>query len=448
MKGDGILETFVLFFCAAAAILAAIVFFGIFDKDKDKFVITEFSDISGVEKNFDLCKTKNKSCSAVYIGLSYESLDINADSGKFLEIRLLAEKKIKEFCGITGGMWARVDRSNYVIASAADSEKLQDFCADFSGGFEKFSNLLSLNIGCYISTAEDENFKTATGFAKKITRYIKKTDEKFKICKKSDLKKILESESIEKNIESFIDNDAFYQVLQPLTDAQNGEIIGFEVLTRLDVKKADNILPAKFLSVIKESGLSEKFDLYTFKKCCKLLCDENKDNLFAACNFSKETLTKEGIAEKISDIAKETGARIENIIIEIEDEQTENRIDVLTKNISALKKEGFKICVDNFGKGNTAFGELSLILPDIISIDKSVLYGAQNEQGKAIFKNTVRLAKEMNAKVLCVGVENENQVIAAKNAGCDILQGFYYHKAIGIEEFDKLLEAIPGNKNI
>ena len=77
-----------------------------------------------------------------------------------------------------------------------------------------------------------------------------------------------------------------------------------------------------------------------------------------------------------------------------------------------------------------------------------MLYGAQNEQGKTIFKNTVRLAKEMNAKVLCVGVENENQVIAAKNAGCDILQGFYYHKAIGIEEFDKLLEAIPGNKNI
>ena len=437
-----------MLFCVAAAIGSAIVFFGIFGKDKEKFGITEFSDIAGVEKNFDLCKNKNKSCSAVYIGLSYESLDINADSDKFLKIRLLAEKKTKEFCGITDGMWARVDRSNYVIASAADSEKLQDFCTDFLGEFEKFSNLMSLNIGCYISTVEDESFETAAGFAKKITRYIKKADEKFKICKKSDLKKILESESIEKNIESFIDNDVFYQVLQPLTDAQNGKIIGFEVLTRLDVKKADNILPSKFLSVIKESGLSEKFDLYTFKKCCKLLCDENRNNLLAACNFSKETLTKEGIAEKISDIVKETGARTENIIIEIEDEQTENGIDVLTKNISALKKEGFKICVDNFGKGNMAFGELSLILPDIISIDKSVLYGAQNEQGKAVFKNTVRLAKEMNAKVLCVGVENENQVIAAKNAGCDILQGFYYHKAIGIEEFDKLLEAIPGNKNI
>ena len=89
------METFVMLFCAAAAIGSAIVFFGIFGKDKEKFGITEFSDIAGVEKNFDLCKNKNKSCSAVYIGLSYESLDINADSDKFLEIRLLADKKIK-----------------------------------------------------------------------------------------------------------------------------------------------------------------------------------------------------------------------------------------------------------------------------------------------------------------------------------------------------------------
>ena len=91
------METVIILFGVAAAIVIAIVFFGIFGKEhRNEFNMTEITNISGAEKRFNSLIYEKESCAAIYISIFYESLYINADSEKKLKIRSLAERKIKE----------------------------------------------------------------------------------------------------------------------------------------------------------------------------------------------------------------------------------------------------------------------------------------------------------------------------------------------------------------
>ena len=47
----------------------------------------------------------------------------------------------------------------------------------------------------------------------------------------------------------------------------------------------------------------------------------------------------------------------------------------------------------------------------------------------------------MDLKVVAEGAEEERQVELLKNAGCDIVQGWYFSKPLPPEEFEKLIEA-------
>ena len=436
------METAIILLGGLVAVAAAVVFFGVFENEKrNEFNMTEISSISRAESVFDRLVSKDGTCTAIYIGMFYQSLYINADSGKFIKTRLSAEKKIKEFCGIFGGASARVDGNNYIIVSGAQRDDTAVFCEKFSEFAKNGSNAADISIGAYIAKDEICDFQTVAGYAKKAARFAKNSGAGYKICEGRELDEVIDNENIEKNIEAFIDNDSFYQVFQPYYDAKTDKILGCEVLSRLDLDRTDGILPCEFLQVIKkDKKLCVKFDLYTFKRCCEWLVKNADRNLSVACNFSRQTLLSENSASDIIAIAQRTGADFKRIIIEIEDGHSNGGFEILCGNVLLLKKSGFKICLDGFGRGNTALGELSELLPDIIGIDKSVLRGVKNSRREAVFSGAVRLAKEMNALVLAECIENEIQAEPAKKAGCEILQGYYFCKPVNTDELDKLLK--------
>ena len=83
---------------------------------------------------------------------------------------------------------------------------------------------------------------------------------------------------------------------------------------------------------------------------------------------------------------------------------------------------------------------MAKLSPNVIKIDKSIVDNIETEQGRVVFDNIVRLAKEMNATVLCEGIETASQSEAARAAGCDIMQGYYFFRPMPENEFDLLLK--------
>ena len=57
-----------------------------------------------------------------------------------------------------------------------------------------------------------------------------------------------------------------------------------------------------------------------------------------------------------------------------------------------------------------------------------------------IFNNFVKTAKDLGLTVVCEGIETEEQERIAADAGCDMLQGFYYYRPMSASALEELLE--------
>ena len=114
-------------------------------------------------------------------------------------------------------------------------------------------------------------------------------------------------------------------------------------------------------------------------------------------------------------------------------------------NLSTLKEKGISILLDDFGSGYTTFVDLQNLDISIIKIDKSITQNAVTETGFKILKNIIQTSKDIGFKTLCEGIETKEQEDVVIEAGCDLLQGFYYYKPMSVANLEKILETSGGN---
>ena len=60
-------------------------------------------------------------------------------------------------------------------------------------------------------------------------------------------------------------------------------------------------------------------------------------------------------------------------------------------------------------------------------------------KGKELFAGIVALAHSLNIKVVCEGVETEEQNALVSASNCDFIQGWYYTKALPSEECEAFI---------
>ena len=78
---------------------------------------------------------------------------------------------------------------------------------------------------------------------------------------------------------------------------------------------------------------------------------------------------------------------------------------------------------------------------DILKLDMQFVKNIhKNPKDMRLVELMMDIAKFLGVKVVAEGVEHEEQYELLKNAGCDIIQGFYFSKPIPPEEFEKFIE--------
>lgn len=433
------MDSSIIFICAFVAFLLALAFFGIFGKGKTDSTHC-LLNVAGIEKEYRKHMTDSGKCAVVYIRFFYESLTAKPGNDAFFEGLSFAEKTVLEIAESLNTPVAKVDGSNFLLCTDLDKSSAESVCSRFTAACDS-SKIAGVSLGVYLTEDRACSFERAAGYAKKAARFAKSKNIGYQICTADSIGRIIENETIESNIESFIDENHFYQLFQPVVDAKSKKIVGCEALARLAGKDESFVLPNRFLDAVKKENLNQKFDLYIFRKCCEWQAGLSDRSKIVACNFSRITFATPNMANELIAIAADMHVPPENITLEITDALEGVDFGVMKENADILKQAGFKICLDDFGKGHIALKELSELMPDVIGIDKNLLYASDTEQGRAMFESAVHMAKEMKAKVLCVGIETSEQAEVAERAGCDLLQGYFFFKPMPAEELRAILKS-------
>ena len=236
-----------------------------------------------------------------------------------------------------------------------------------------------------------------------------------------------------KKIKTGFENNEFQMYLQFIVDGKKDAISSAETLSRWESSSGEVIFPGAYIGVMEKSGLIVKFDYYMFEKACQKLSAWNETEFGAisiSCNITRGTISEEDFVAKLKDITDRYAFEKAKLIIEITEDSIEKNLDIAIKNILRARELGFSIALDEIGSGYTSLVNLCEYPLDIVKIDREILLKANGERGKKLFYGIISLAHYLNLKVVCEGVETEEQNAFVFESDCDFIQGWYYSKGL------------------
>lgn len=127
-------------------------------------------------------------------------------------------------------------------------------------------------------------------------------------------------------------------------------------------------------------------------------------------------------------LLRHCGLQPRQIVLEI----LESRVDDLARlqeALDAYRSRGFRVAIDDFGCQNSNFDRLWRLTPDIVKLDRElILHASDNSRARRILPKIIEIIHDLGAQVVCEGIETALQHALARDAGADLLQGYYYAK--------------------
>ena len=242
--------------------------------------------------------------------------------------------------------------------------------------------------------------------------------------------------------ENSLKENRFIVVFQPKYDACSEKIAGAEALVRWQQEDGSLTSPSEFIPVLEHTGLIPKLDFYVFEEVCKTMSrffSMNIEVVPISVNFSRINLYNPGFCNKIKQIAEQYGIPFKSLEIELTESAFFENEKILTDIAKKLRKDGFRVSIDDFGRGYSSLNLIKEESFDVIKIDQSFLQGDNVKTSQVILKSIFSLTRELRLETVAEGVENKNQLEFLKDSGCDLIQGFFFSKPVSKMEFENML---------
>lgn len=209
---------------------------------------------------------------------------------------------------------------------------------------------------------------------------------------------------------------------QPVIDAVNGEIYGYEALMR--TAEDINLSPVQLLSIAQEQNNLYAIEKATFFNTLKFLSENQTvfDNKKLFINSIACSLLSE---EDFNKLFLTYGELMERIVIEITEQNNPTN-----SNIALLKKRCHithsGLAIDDYGTGYSNSANLLNYTPEYIKIDRSLIADIHNDLKKQqLVSSTIDFAHDNNILALAEGVETSSEMKTVIRMGIDLIQGYY-----------------------
>jgi diguanylate cyclase (GGDEF)-like protein len=211
---------------------------------------------------------------------------------------------------------------------------------------------------------------------------------------------------------------------QPIFQARDGKLVGFEALARWNHPTLGNINPKEFIEAAERCGRVISLTLHLFE-CALVTAKHWERDLFLSFNLSASGLTTSGLNRIIPELLDEHGFDPARLSLEV----TETALlqdKVGARNIlNSLQQSGIRIVLDDFGAGHASISYLRNIHFDGIKLDGTLISDIQhNAKARELLVGVLHLCKAVGATITAEMIENEAQLALLKPMAITYVQGF------------------------
>ena len=239
---------------------------------------------------------------------------------------------------------------------------------------------------------------------------------------------------------------AFHPILNTLT----GENHHYEALVRFK-KDPSGTSPYETITFAEEAGLIPEFDLAMATKVVKLLANI-PDRFQAAVNISGFSVGNEKYVAGLKALLAENQWAAERVLFEITESSRMADLEAANVFIQELRKDGYEVCLDDFGAGAASFQYLATLDVDVVKFDGSVIKDAQKvAKGKAFLKALTRFCRELGVETIGEMVDSPEGLMFVRECGVQFVQGFLFGEPntniMSFSKMDKNTEKLFGKKS-
>jgi diguanylate cyclase (GGDEF)-like protein len=340
----------------------------------------------------------------------------------------------------------------YVIvdleASSAENavalkEKITDKLHNFIVA-EKYEAIFSISIGVVDAATfceGTEECRKKFEFALKQAKSMGKNG--FYVFNQDDYEAFLQKGRIVAALRNAIVNnyEGFEVNYQPIVDCQTEQIIGAEALMRFSMITEEGrefVSPMEFIPLLEETGLIIPAGRYILNEAAAMCREMQKyiPDFRMNVNVSYVQILQGNVERDILNVIQKYALKPECLCVEMTESGFMDMTPAFCKFRKSLEKNGISFVIDDFGTGYSNLHCIRDMNPSYVKMDRDFTAKAMNsDRDYELYKNIIRMVHSINVRICAEGIEEREWLLKMKEMKVDYLQGYYFGRPCGKEQF-------------
>ncbi len=254
-------------------------------------------------------------------------------------------------------------------------------------------------------------------------------------------KRVEERRSLELDLRNALTDGQLRLAFQPVVDALDERVVGFEALLRWRHPQHGDISPGVFVPIAEESGLILRMGAWVLNEACRVASSWPR-HVRIAVNISPLQFDDPALVEMVRGTLKRWNVSPERLELELTESLFLDERPQTAQMLAELQGMGIGFALDDFGTGYSSLGYLQKIPFRRIKIDRSFVRASSSDGGEstAIIQAIVALAERLGMETTAEGTETRAEFETMRRLGCAQVQGYYFGRPMPAEDAARLLD--------
>jgi diguanylate cyclase (GGDEF)-like protein/PAS domain S-box-containing protein len=261
--------------------------------------------------------------------------------------------------------------------------------------------------------------------------------------------------AVEQELTTALQENRLALQFQPIVDAKTKRPALAEALVRMRASDGSLIGPGHFIEVAEKSGLIFQVGAWVLEQACLQArrLEEAGHATSISVNVSPRQLMHLNYVRSVEEVLERTGVSPSSIVLEVTESAVMQDVQRALDTLNHLRSLGFKLALDDFGSGYSSISMLKSLPFDILKIDRAFVADAEGASiGPSTLAAIIDIGKSLNLTIIAEGIETERQSLGLERLGCDLLQGFLFHRPIDPDDHCRVVaqasEALITGRNL
>ena len=249
-------------------------------------------------------------------------------------------------------------------------------------------------------------------------------------------------QTLASELEQALAGNQFAVVFQPIESAHTGRVVAAEALLRWNHPTRGLLAPGAFLDLADESGLIAPIGDWVLNESARTIGEWISTGLVDRgmaihVNASRRQLSDITFVDRALTILRDNNLEGSQLVFETSEATLVDNNPSVLRTVTALKRQGVRIAVDDFGAGYSSLASLRTFPADLLKLDGTLVRDVGRTDGgdDPMVRSLIQLAHSLNLIVCAEWVTTEDHVQRLKVLGCDLLQGNRIGEPISAEAF-------------